>query len=116
MRVNNPERKSKNIFIVIILGLSLPVMLYAIFYHRGTGVIQETWKEGSILYAQMWDGHVYEASRCMGELNQLPGNQLQFTAIGVELSLFGKQISAPAIIHCEYTGAWIDYMELLPEP
>lgn len=110
--IREEKRAMGAISLIFAATLSLG-MLYAILHHSGFGVIRETRQRGPFLYALMWDGHVYEASRCKSAMSHPSGNVLHFTAIGLDISLFDVQIAAPKIVQCEYTGGWIDYMEPL---
>ena len=113
MSKRDPIRKldhSSTIIIVILL-----ISLFRIFfYHSGHGVIQESWREGPRLFLRLMDGHVFDATACTDELDRPSGNDLRYIAIGPELSLHGKNILAPLMIRCEWTGWNVDYFEPLP--
>jgi hypothetical protein len=115
MNVRNSEPVSKDTngaILFVILGL---IVFCAIFLHIGTQTLRSTRLEGSSLILGLSDGHEYEASACKNAMQTRSGNEFRFIAFGFDLSLFGKQITMPVIIHCELTGWWVDDF-VLPTP
>ena len=96
---------------MIILLILLLIMFRAFFYHHGSGILQQTWEND--LYVSASDGHVYKASACKKGFDLGLGNYIEFTAIGLDLSIGRQQISTPGIIRCEFAG-WADNFEPLP--
>jgi hypothetical protein len=112
VRAPKPASKDTNpVILFVILGL---ILFCVSFIHVGTKTLRSTRQEGSSLFLGLSDGHEYEASACKNAMQIQSGNQFRFIAFGFDLSLFGKQITTPVIIHCELTGWWVDDFSLTP--
>lgn len=90
---------------LFILAILLPVFFRMFLYHHGEGVLLASGYSLPALYVVAEHEHKYPVMTCQEELAL--NNAVEYTAIGLDLSIGGQQVSVPFVIFCEFSG-WID--------
>ena len=89
------NKRSKTITTIVLL-----IEFFMLFFHHGIGRLEKTWHYKSGFYITLTNGRTFEASRCKKGVDLSLGKHIEFTAIGVSLSLGDQIFLKPAIIQC----------------
>ena len=96
--MSNAKRGTANKALWIILTVYLLLMAYLLLYHRGYGTPEVIPQEDPTLYIRLPGGHIYPAPACPDLYPLATGNAVAFTAIGLDVYIYGQQFFTPVVM------------------